>query len=250
MDHVAYRQFLELERDHWWFQGRRRCYFAILEHYLGNLRGLNVVDVGCGMGGMLPELKRFGEPVGIDADLESIRICRERGFTRSFVGGGAELPLRDGSQDLVTLFDCLEHLEDDRRALAEIRRVLRRGGHAFFSVPAYQFLYSNNDRVAHHFRRYTRGELVAKVRGAGLAVVKATYVNVALFPAILPAVLALKAKERLFPKPDDTRTNLSLKPPRWANKLLAGVFGGEGRLLRHVSAPFGHSLALLARKDG
>lgn len=223
-------------------------YFTILRRHLGEARDLAIVDVGCGVGGMLPELQRFGRPIGIDADPESVRICRERGFPNSFVGGGSELPLSSASQDLVTLFDCLEHLADDCGALREVHRVLREGGRAFFSVPAYQFLFSNNDRVAHHMRRYTRGELVRKARDAGLEIEKATYVNFLLFPIILPAVLLLKAKERLFPKQDDTRTNLSHPPPRLANAMLARIFGGEGRLLRYLSMPFGHSLVLLARK--
>lgn len=249
MEGVAYEQFLQLERDHWWFLGRRRCYFRILEPHLpAGRRDLRIADVGCGVGGMLPELARYGRPIGIDADARSVQICRERGFPNSFIGGGAELPLASDSHDLVTLFDCLEHLEDDRRALGEIRRVLKPGAIACLSVPAWQFLYSNNDRVAHHCRRYTRGGLVAKARAAGLEIVRATYVNVALFPLILPAVLAMKAKEALFPRPDDTRTNLSHVPPRWLNGVLAAIFGGEGRVLRRVSAPFGHSLVLIARR--
>ena len=248
MEGVAYRQFLELERDHWWFQGRRGNYFTILGHYLNGRTDLDIVDVGCGVGGMLPELARFGRPIGVDADPGSVEICRERGFHHSFVGGGSELPLRSESHDLVTLFDCLEHLEDDEGALREVHRVLRPGGHAFFSVPAYQFLFSNNDRVAHHVRRYTRGELVRKARAAGLQVKKATYVNFVLFPVILPTLLMVKTKERLFPRVDDTRTNLSKPPPKWANSLLAGIFGGEGKLLKHVSMPFGHSLVMLVTR--
>ncbi|MFH0947324.1 MAG: class I SAM-dependent methyltransferase [Planctomycetota bacterium] len=248
MECVAYDQFLNLERDHWWFVGRRRSYFAILEHFLPNREGLAIADIGCGVGGMLPGLNAFGRPVGVDSDLHSIKICRERGFPNSFVGGADFLPLKTGSHDLVTFFDCLEHLDDDQGALAEVHRVLRPGGTAFFSVPAYQFLFSNNDTVAHHKRRYTRSGLVRKVRQAGLTVEKATYVNVTLFPLILPAVLLLKLKERLFPKPNDTRSNLTHRPGKLANSLLGAVFGGEGRILRYISAPLGHSLVLVARK--
>ena len=251
MEGVAYDQFLTLEQDHWWFVGRRRSYFRILAPHLpdqGPHPHLSIADIGCGVGGMLPELKAFGRPLGVDSDLQSIKLCRQRGFARSFVGGAQILPLSDTSQDLLTFFDCLEHLDDDRAALAEVLRVLRPGGVAFFSVPAYQFLFSNNDRVAHHKRRYTRSGLVNKIRAAGLSVEKATYVNVVLFPLILPAVLLLKLKERLFPIQDDQRSNLSHTPGKWVNGLLAGVFGGEGRVLRHVSAPFGHSLVVVARK--
>jgi SAM-dependent methyltransferase len=248
MEGIAYEQFLALERDHWWFIGRRRCYFDLLRHHLGATPRLTILDVGCGVGGMLPELAAFGDPIGIDADPRSVAICRERGFRNSFVGGAQEIAARDASADLVTFFDCLEHLDDDRAALRDARRVLREGGWLYVSVPAYQFLFSNNDRVAHHRRRYTRGELVGKVEAAGFRVVKATYVNVALFPLILPAVLALKAKERLLPKDGDSRTNLSHVPPGWLNRILAAIFGGEAKVLKRVSAPFGHSLVLLARR--
>ena len=249
MEGVAYRQFLELERDHWWFIGRRRSYFRILERFLPPQRLAAVADVGCGVGGMLPELgARYGDAIGLDADPESIKICRERGFERSFVAGAHELPFASESHDLLTYFDCIEHIEDDRAALTEILRVLKPGATAFFSVPAYQFLYSNNDKVAHHFRRYTKGELTGKARDAGLEVVWSTYVNVVLFPVILPAVLLLKAKERLFPKAGDTRTNLSRKPSKLTNPILAGIFGGEGHVLKRVPAPFGHSLVMVARK--
>ncbi len=248
MEGVAYDQFLSLEREHWWFIGRRRCYFSLLEHFLPARTDMRILDVGCGMGGMLPELSRFGRPIGIDADRRSIEICRERGFGNSFLGGGQEIAARDSSIDLVTFFDCIEHLPDDRAALADAHRVLAPGGHLFISVPAYQFLFSNNDRVARHFRRYTRGDLVSKVRATGFTIVKATYVNVTLFPLILPAVLLYKVKEAVWPKPNDERTNLSHVPPRAINAVLAAIFGGEGRILRHLSAPFGHSIALLAKK--
>ena len=89
---------------------------------------------------------------------------------------------------------------------------------------------------------------VAVTDYAGLTVEKSTYVNVVLFPLILPAVLLLKLKERLFPKPNDTRSNLTHKPGKLANSILAAIFGGEGRILRHISAPAGHSLVLVARK--
>ena len=72
MDPTAYRQFLELERDHWWFRSRRTLYFDLLEtavkRHLPSTNGTEPVqslDVGCGMGGMLGDLRRFGEPAGL-----------------------------------------------------------------------------------------------------------------------------------------------------------------------------------------
>lgn len=253
MDREAFRQFAELERRHWWFVGRRACYVPLLASVLerdlgGEPRDLTVVDVGCGVGGFLEPLRRFGRVVGIELDEPAIAWCRQRGFSATVVGRSDVLPLRSDAVDLFTLWDVLEHTPDDRRVLAELFDLVRPGGHLALSLPAYQFLYANNDRVAHHFRRYTRGEIVAKLREAGFEVRKATYVNVTLSPLIIPAVLLLKLRETLFPRPDDDSTNLSLGLPAPVNRALGALFGGEHRVLRHVSAPFGHSLFAVARR--
>ncbi len=254
MEGVAYEQFLTLEREHWWFIGRRKNYLTVLGAHLERAghteqtKDLAILDVGCGVGGMLPELARFGRPVGLDSDAGSIDICKRRGFPDCRVAAGERLPVDDASQDLVTLFDCLEHVDDDAVALREVARVLKPGGFAFFSVPAYQFLFSNNDRVAHHKRRYVRGDLVRKVRAAGLDVAQSSYVNFLLFPLILPTLLLVKLRERLSPRADNARTNLTPKVPAPINALFAAIFGGEGKILRHLSMPFGHSLICVARK--
>lgn len=252
MDSNAYQQFLELERDHWWFRSRRRLYFDLLQRAVARERGSfeHVLDLGCGMGGMLQELRRFGEPAGLEIEASGVRICRERGFARAYVGSGYTLPHPDASLDLLTAFDTIEHIEDDERALRECARALRPGGVLMATVPAYQFLYANNDRVAHHFRRYTRRELVAKLQRSGFQVRKATYVNALLFPLILPAVLLLKLKERLFGRPGDDTTNLSFRLPRLVNAGLEAIFSGERFPLRWISFPCGHSLAVIAVKRG
>lgn len=255
MDANAYEQFLVLERDHWWFRSRRTLYFDLLRQELraSSAPARDVLDVGCGMGGMLEGLRHLDgasgrEPAGLEIEVQGIQVCHERGFHRVYLGDGYHLPHADASLDLVTAFDTIEHIEDDRRALREFARALRPGGLFLATVPAYQFLYANNDRVAHHFRRYTRSDLVRKLREAGFEVRKATYVNTLLFPLILPAVLLIKLKEKLVGRPDDDSTNLSLRLPGFVNRFLEFVFSSERFPLRWISFPVGHSLAVLARK--
>jgi SAM-dependent methyltransferase len=253
MDPSAFQQFAALEDRHWWFIGRRRLYpellAGVLERDLGRPPGgLAVADVGCGVGGFLAPLQRFGRVLGLELDEQAIAWCRQRGFARTAVASSAALPLPDASQDLVCLWDVLEHTPDDRAALREARRCLRPGGHLALSVPAYPWLYSNNDRVARHYRRYTRTALRARLLEAGFELRKATYVNVTLLPAIVPAVLLIKLKERLLARPNDATTNLSWPLPRPLHAALAGVFAAERFVLRRVDAPAGHSLLAVARR--
>ncbi|MDQ6775801.1 MAG: class I SAM-dependent methyltransferase [Actinomycetota bacterium] len=248
MEETANRQFVELERTHFWFVGRRRIFFHLLDRELAGHTGLTVLDVGCGAGGMLEPLSRYGDVTGVDTSAELVELCHQRGFGNVEVGSAYELPADSGSVDLITLFDTIEHVRDDVRVLCECRRALAPGGLVFISTPAYQFLYANNDRVAHHERRYTALRLRRKLGAAGLEPVQVTYFNTLLFPAILPAVLAKKVRER-FSDPGD-ETNLSHSLPPLVNRALAATMGGERHLLARFSMPFGHSIIAMARGPG
>jgi SAM-dependent methyltransferase len=242
VDRAAYDQFVELEESHFWFRGRRAIFFDVLDRELTERRDLDVLEIGCGAGGFLDGLQRVGHSTGVELDAELARLCGSRSGAATVCGDAYRLPFPDASHDLVCLFDALEHLADEDGALREIHRVLRPGGLAFFSVPAYQFLYANNDRVAHHCRRYTRRRLASLLGENGFMPRRLTYFNTLLFPLIFPAVLAGKVRERLFGLKDPTKTNLSWRLPRLVNELLAAIMRSERSLLRRVSFPTGHSL--------
>ncbi len=252
MDELTYRQFCELDRTHWWLVGRRRIFFALLEHFLPVQSDLLILDIGCGYGGMFEGLSRHGHVMGLEIDLESAKFCNRRGFGGTCLGTGYALPILPGSLDLITLFDTIEHIEDDQRVILQCRDALKPGGQVMITVPAYQFLYADNDRLSHHFRRYTRSQLIKLVEGGGLEVKKATYYNVLLFPLILPAVLLLKLIQ-VFRGTHNKgceggKTNLSYKLPNLLAATLTAIFSSEQHLLTRISAPFGHSIAIIARK--
>jgi glycosyltransferase involved in cell wall biosynthesis len=79
--------------------------------------------------------------------------------------------------DTVVCSNVLEHIEDDRAALDAMREVLVPGGRVILIVPALQALYGSIDRAIHHYRRYSRAELVDKLEGAGLAIEHLSYFN-------------------------------------------------------------------------
>ena len=245
MEATVYEQFAHLEEGHFWFKGRRAIFFDLIERSLNGRRDLQILEVGCGAGGMLAPLSRFGHVHGVDIAHDYMQHCKRRGYKRVVTGSGYDLPFADNSFDLVALFDVIEHIEDDHRVLSETKRILKPDGQVFISVPAYQFLWSQNDRVAQHLRRYTSGRLSRVLANAGLEPRKLTYFNTFLFPLILPAVLVLKLKEMVFGLPD-SQTNLSHDFKEPVNSMFAWLMGAERYLLRHMEFPFGHSLIAIA----
>ncbi len=249
MEPKAYETFAQLEDSHFWFVARRKIFFDLLDRVVAGRVDLRVLEIGCGTGGMLGPLSRYGDVHGLDISHDCMQFCRQRGFRRMVTGSGYRLPYADNSFDLVTLFDTIEHIPDDRQVLEEARRVLRPGGQVFISTPAYQFLYSQNDRIAHHCRRYTAGSLKRVLRGAGLQIHRLTYFNTFLFPVILPVILLLKMKDRLFGLREGQH-NMSFRFPRPVHSMFACFMGSERFFLRHIEFPFGHSLIALAGSAG
>lgn len=243
MEADFYPQYFELESRHWWFIGRRRIFRTVLERFVppGSQRAL---DFGCGTGTWLEHLERFGTVSAVDGDEAAVAFCHQRGRTEvQHLPPGAALPFPDGHFDVITSFDVLEHIDDDRATLTELRRTLRRGGVLVLAVPAFQFLWGDQDEISHHFRRYTASELRSKVSSAGLEVEHWSYFNILLFPP----VALVRLVRRLVRAPRADRTDFDVGPSA-LNGVLARLFSAEARLVSRRRAPFGVSLLTVARR--
>jgi SAM-dependent methyltransferase len=251
LDPLAREQLIRLQDRHWWLRGRRAVYLDLLRRQLADHRPRQILDLGSGAGGFIDDLSHVGETViALDRDPVALTSGRRRGPSRALAGHCEALPFSDGIFDLVCLFDVLEHTDDEERLLAEVKRVMHPGGLLALSVPAYPSLFSQNDRLSHHRRRYRRRRLRRKVRESGLHVERCTHTNVLLAPLLFPFVLALKSIECLQPPAArPRRTNLSWDPPAWAHRWLEALFQAELPLSRRWDLPAGMSILLFARAN-
>lgn len=246
MEYQLYENTYRSEQSHWWFVGRRTLLLDQLEQLYGDRHDLGILDVGCGTGLNMHYLSKFGEVTGADASPAGLSFARERGHERLVMAPIEHLPFDDNSFDLVTALDVMEHLDDDLAGFAEIHRVLRPGGRALVLVPAYMFLWSLQDEVSHHRRRYVAGQLREVMSRSGLLVERVTYANTFLFPVIFMGRQALKLIRRYRP----AIQNENALHPGWSNGLLRTIFQAEAPLLRKVNAPFGVSIMAIAAKPG
>ena len=238
-----------LERDHWWFRARRDIFRAVLEARTELPRPMRVLDLGPGSGVNLSVLAPLGQLVNLDLSRVSLERLPELATDGVDSGEAVQadatrLPFAARSFDLVCALDVLEHLDDDRAALTEIRRVLRPGGTFLFSVPAHRWLWGRQDVLAEHRRRYRREELAERVLAAGFELDRLSYCNTLLFPPI--------AAVRLAMRPFLSRTvrggsDLSVQLPFGLDRALYALFALESRWLPRRDLPFGVSLLGLAR---
>ncbi len=239
----------ELEDSYWWFVGRRRLAQALLERPGLSVLDALVLDVGCGTGGNLEFLARWGHGVGVDLSPLALDLARRRKLPHLAQASGLALPYAEGVFDLVTTFHVLYHrwITDDARALGECFRVLRPGGWLLVTDSALPALWSHHDEIYCARQRYTLGDIRGKLCQAGFTLHKLSYTNALLLPVtvIVRSRYARQVLARWFPSAGGT----DLVPlPGWVNRALIGVLSLEALWLRRGSFPAGNSLIGLAQK--
>lgn len=242
MDRQVYARMAELEDGHWWFVGRRRILSEALERHVALPAGSRILEAGCGTGGNLAMLSRFGEVHSFEPDREARELAHGKGPYDIRPGAlPDQVPFEPESFDLVVALDVLEHVADDSGSLAALGKCLRPGGWALLTVPAFPILWSRHDETHHHHRRYVMSKLRQLAAAAGLEPVRTTYFNSLLFPAVA-AVRVLKAAAGMSDREDDAM------PPKALNRLLTALFSSERHLVGRIPLPAGVSLLMLARK--
>ena len=242
MKEHTYPIMFRVEQSHWWYTGRRKILSDFVEEISRQVtdRRPRILDVGCGTGANLLMLSKYGEAEGVDISEDALAFCRERGLDRVRLGAGEKLPYDDGTFDLVTAFDVVEHMDDDLAGLREMRRVLRPGGRVLLFVPTFMFLWGLQDEVSNHRRRYRLPELRRVLEQAGFEIERTTYANITFF---LP-ILLMRQLMRLTGIKTDSENNINVPA---LNGVLGRLFGAESWFLKRMNLPFGVSGLCVAR---
>jgi len=230
------------EDRHWWFVARRRILDRLIARRIEPKGDCRVLEAGCGTGGNLAMLGRFGRAAAFEPDASARALASAKSAAE--VRDGAlpdRVPFGPDSFDLVAMLDVLEHVEDDVGSLKAVAERLARDGRLVLTVPAYRFLWSRHDELHHHKRRYRKDGLLAVARAAGLQPEYVSYFNTLLFPLVAAKRLA----GRLLG--DSGRADDEM-PSAGLNRLLGAVFAIERHLLGRVALPFGVSLVMVARR--
>lgn len=243
MDIGIYATEAAIERDHWWFAGRR----FLLSRIIGEFSlppGSAILDVGTGTGSNLRMLRDLGfdRVRGLDRSSEAVRFCAEKGLGAVELGDVRALPFPDRQFDLVLATDIIEHVDDDLLALRELRRVLKPNGRLLLTVPAFRLLWGLQDEVGHHQRRYRLSELLELIGAASLLPERHFYFNYLLF---LP-ILLLRRLMRVLPARVASEGEINAP---WLNRMMGGLFRFDVQTAPRLRPPFGVSALVVATRD-
>jgi SAM-dependent methyltransferase len=247
-----YSILYQTEGRHFWNVGRDRVFVDTLRQVLGDLRGVRLLDVGCGTGQILSILETYGMSVcGLDMQLEGMRYARKRTQAPLVCFNSEEMPFV-GQFDVVSCCDVLEHVDDELAVLRGCRKALKAGGLIVLTVPASMKLWSIFDELNGHKRRYVKSELGSAIEQAGFCVEHIEYFNSLLFPFQYLYRKRMNWDARKGPALRDAKA-LYLQslypPPRLVNTLFSALLWAERTLFSWLAWPFGSSLVAVARNE-
>ncbi len=237
-------EFEQLRRDSesWWYTARRKL---LREAALQSIRGkreARVLDLGC------TAQLQFDDPalyrvLNLHSSLQTLAFRQLEGDDNLVCTRADELSLVSNSVDAIVAGDMLQSVTDDLAALREMRRVLKDGGLLCLTVPAYSFLWGEDDEARGHQRRYTVSELRRKLNTCGFQIHRASYFVASAF---LPLVVGRAAKD-IFHK-SITQHRHYPHPSRAANAAMSALLDGERHLMHYINLPFGTRVVCWALK--
>jgi len=248
MDEGLLNKFNEIERVHWWWEGRRQ----LLRQLLKGKHPTKILDVGCGTGETLCFLKDLfpkSKLFGVDSSSLAIKYTKQKGHKNITKSLANKLPFKDNSFDAILFLDVLEHISNDQVVITEAKRVLKKNGSIIITSPALNFIWSAHDTDQGHKRRYTRTAIRNLSNKTGLKISFISYFNFFLSPPIIFIRLLSNIKSLKYLSSYDNGLNFEIAKKSFVNSLLRFVFVNEVRLLKFIRYPIGISIGAKLSKS-
>lgn len=233
--------------------------YDIVARELAKIAPKRVLEIGCGQGALGARLAVRADYIGVEPDIRSFTTARARiealGGT---VVNGTDADVPEGSPfDVVCAFEVLEHIEDDRVALADWVRRVRPGGRLVLSVPAFQARFGPMDSFAGHYRRYEPAQLRERLTECGLEVERITVYAWPLGYAL--EAVRNRIDARKLARATDARTSITDLTGASGRTFQPGA-GWKGGAVHAATVPFrylqrlrptrGIGMVAVARKPG
>ena len=230
-----------------WFRHRNACLLALLGIYPPS----DVVfELGAGNGFVASAFQKAGYPTAaLEPSVEGAKNARGRGLETVICATLQAAEFQASSIAAIGMFDVLEHIGEDGPFLAEVARVLAPGGRLYLTVPAYGWLWSDEDRVAGHFQRYTLGRVRRDLERVRITIEYASY----FFAPLTAPVFLFRTIPSLLrwgggPPVSRAAAQHVARPTLSTRALLKALDLELGWLRAARSIPFGTSCVVVARR--
>ena len=140
----------------------------------------DILEVGCGVGSftkLITDQSDFDSMYCIDISSAAIEHIKKREFSKEIRIECIDLINVTGEYDFIVCMNVMEHVEDDSKFFKKLTGLMKPGGVLFHLVPSHQFLYSNFDKAAGHFKRYDKSMMRKFETGEDVKLISQYYFN-------------------------------------------------------------------------
>jgi len=242
-----FKTLYEYEQNHFWFKARNQL---IIHSMRKHLKQPNVYfEVGCGTGFVtraVHDTFPYCQIIATELFDEAIKYAKSRVPNATFMQADARTLNLTNLADAVGVFDVLEHIVEDMSVLNSIYTLLKPNGTLFITVPQHQWLWSDQDDIAHHVRRYHAQDLHEKLQQSGFKILQSTSFVTSLLPMMLISRLT---KNKKYNKNYKSNPTAELTLPLFLNHLFYFFMKFDLGLIKlGISLPIGGSRLVVAKK--
>jgi SAM-dependent methyltransferase len=247
-----YLLMAKAEATHWWFRTlHRRVVKQIGKSLHSNWTEINLLDAGCGTGGLILYLQRQGIQSiwALDASADAAAITEAQTGVPVILAPLQEVSLHfpAAAFDVVCCMDVMTYLQDAEivEVLEQFAKLLKPGGIIVLNNNAFRAFRGTHDIQLGIGKRFVKKDFVKYAAMASVCILENNYWNFILSPMVW---LIRKCKLMLvyfsLVAPEKVASDLSL-PPSWVNGALFQLLKWETRLIKQ--APWGTSLFSVLR---
>lgn len=232
-----------------WVSSRNRLFKRLVHRYLEPSGKTKFLEIGCGTGDFIQRIAQDEklEITGSEIYLKGLAYAKKKLPNVEFVQFDMTQGKIGEQFHIITAFDVLEHIENDNAGLSNISQMLKKGGVLIVSVPQHMFLWSKLDEIVKHKRRYSRRELVAKLRANDFDIDYVTSFLFILFPIMILSRLFDRVDDQLPTEERDLKKRVKFSG--FLNKTFDEIMRFDEVLIKMgLSLPFGGTLVAVARK--
>lgn len=239
-----YDDVIDMEDKHFWLNARKKLIQLVFEKYVDCED--KIIEIGAGTGNVTGFLMKNGYKnisVG-DVHLEALEYSKKYSVRHRYQFNIVKAPFKEHF-DVVGMFDVLEHTDDELTIVQNVYKMLKKGGRVVVTVPAHMRLWSKEDAIPGHRRRYEVDQLKEIFENSGFKVLRAS----AFFASLLPLLYLRKVlcKDNGVIKDDDFKNRFHVNPI--VNFVLGTILNLEVKLLSNVFLKYGGSIMLVGEKQ-
>lgn len=232
------------ETNHFWFICRKEYILKAFQRYLST--SCTILEVGAGTAYVAKGLIETGYNVAVgEYHLAGLQYARRKGISKCYQFDLFIPPFRD-KYDAIGMFDVVEHLQDDVLALKQTAKMLKPGGLMFITTPAHNWLWSQNDSLSGHKRRYTKKTMHKLLDKAGLQVIYIRYFFIFILPLLLLRRIVNRDSGKNV-KPIARTEKITINS--FVNFMLLWVTRFENKITKWIPNIAGGSLLVVAKKQ-